>query len=160
MLVTEGGRFAGYGFYVLHSKPVFVWNLLGLQRIRWDGAESLSPGKHTLEFDFQYDGLGEETLAYNNLSGIGRSGTGVLKVDGTAVATHKMDKTIPVILQWDESFDVGADTGTPVDDQDYQVPFDFTGKLDKLTLTIDRPKLSPEDIKKLESADSGSAARD
>jgi arylsulfatase len=63
-----------------------------------------------------------------------------------------MDQTIPLILQWDENFDVGADTGTPVNDADYQVPFRFTGKLDKLTMTIDRPKLSPEDIKKLEMA--------
>jgi hypothetical protein len=76
----------------------------------------------------------------------------VLKVDGKVVATQKMEKTIPLTLQWDENFDVGADTGTPVDDRDYQVPFRFTGKLDKLTLTIDRPKLTPEDIKKLETA--------
>jgi len=40
-------------------------------------------------------------------------------------------------MQWDENFDIGADTGTPVSD-DYQVPFKFTGKLDKLTLRIDR----------------------
>lgn len=39
-----------------------------------------------------------------------------------------------------------------MDDKDYQVPFKFTGKLDKLTLTIDRPKLSPEDIRKLKMA--------
>ena len=51
-----------------------------------------------------------------------------------------MEQTIPTIMQWDENFDIGADTGTPVDDADYQVPFRFTGKLDKLTLTIDRPK--------------------
>ena len=54
---------------------------------------------------------------------------------------------MPLILQWDENFDIGSDTGTPVDDQDYQVPFRFTGKLDKLTLKIDRPKLTPEDEK-------------
>jgi arylsulfatase len=60
-----------------------------------------------------------------------------------------MERTLPIILQWDENFDVGADTGTPVDDNDYQVPFRFTGKLNKLTLTIDRPKLTPEDEKKL-----------
>ena len=73
-------------------------------------------------------------------------------VEGMLVATQKMEKTIPMTLQWDENFDVGADTGTPVDDRDYQVPFKFNGKLDKLTLTIDRPKLSPEDIKKLKMA--------
>lgn len=62
-----------------------------------------------------------------------------------------MSARSPLILQWDENFDIGADTGTPVSD-DYQVPFEFTGKLEKLTLTIDRPKLSPEDIKKLTAA--------
>ncbi len=46
-------------------------------------------------------------------------------------------------------FDVGADTGTPVNDQDYEVPFRFTGKLTKLTLKIDRPKLTPADEKRL-----------
>jgi arylsulfatase len=73
----------------------------------------------------------------------------VLKVDGKEVATQKMEHTIPLLFQWDENFDIGADTGTPVDDQDYQVPFEFTGKLDKLTLKIERPQLSPADIKLL-----------
>ena len=93
MLITQGGRFGGYGFYVLKGKPVFLWNLVDLKRIRWEGPEALSPGKHTLEFDFKYDGLGMGTLAFNNMSGIGRRGTGVLKVDGKEVATQKMEHT-------------------------------------------------------------------
>jgi len=104
---------------------------------------------NTLEFDFKYDGLGLATLAFNNISGIGRPGTGVLKVDGKEVATQRMERTLPLILQWDENFDVGADTGTPVDDQDYQVPFKFTGTLNKLTLSINRPRLTPADEKQL-----------
>ncbi len=60
-----------------------------------------------------------------------------------------MERTVPIIIQWDETFDVGADTGTPVDDKDYQVPFAFTGKLDKLTISIEQPKLTPADIKLL-----------
>jgi hypothetical protein len=52
--------------------------------------KALAPGKHTLVFDFKYDGLGAETLAYNNLSGVGRGGTGTLSVDGKVVATTKM----------------------------------------------------------------------
>src|SRR5664280_226804 len=153
MIVTQGGRFGGYGFYVLKGKPVFTWNLVDLKRVKWQGTEVLSPGKHTLEFDFKYNGLGMGTLAFNNMSGIGQGGTGVLKIDGKAVATQTMERTLPLILQWDENFDVGADTGTPVDDQDYQVPFTFTGKLDKLTLTIDRPQLTPADIQKLQQAE-------
>ena len=152
MLVTQGGRFGGYGFYLLKGKPVFLWNLVDLKRVRWQGSDVIPPGKHTLEFDFKYSGLGIGTLAFGSPIGIGREGTGVLKVDGNVVATQSLEHTIPFILQWDENFDIGADTGTPVDDQDYQVPFQFNGKIDKLTLTIDRPKLSPEDIKKLEAA--------
>ena len=149
MIVTQGGRFGGYALYVLRGKPVFVWNLADLKRVRWEAPQALAPGRHSIEFDFKYDGLGEGTLAYNNLSGIGRGGTGVLKVDGQTVATQMMDHTLATILQWDENFDIGADTGTPVDDQDYQTPFAFTGKLTKLTLTINRPKLSPADIERL-----------
>jgi hypothetical protein len=52
MIVTQGGRFGGYGFYVLKGKPVFLYNLGDLQRYRWEGPAALSPGKHTLEFEF------------------------------------------------------------------------------------------------------------
>jgi arylsulfatase len=152
MLITQGGRFAGYGFYVLKGKPVFLWNLVDLKRIRWEGKEPLSPGKHVLEFDFKYDGLGMGTLAFGNMSGIGRGGTGTLKVDGTTVATQTMEHTLPFILEWDENLDVGSDTGTPVDDKDYHVPFAFNGKIHKITLTINRPKLTPEDEKMLMGA--------
>ncbi|MEQ9379618.1 MAG: arylsulfatase, partial [Pirellulales bacterium] len=115
VLLTSGGRFGGYGLYLLKGKPVFLWNMVDLERIRWESPEALSPGKHTIEFDFTYDGLGDGTLAFNSMSGIGRSGTGVLKIDGKEAVSKKMEKTIPLILQWDETFDIGSDTGTPVD---------------------------------------------
>ena len=152
VMLTSGGRFGGYGFYLLKGKPVWCWNLVDLKRIRWEGKDALSPGKHVVEFDFKYDGLGAGTLAFNNLSGIGQPGTGTLKVDGQVVATQSMPHTIPLIFQWDESFDIGSDTLTGVNDADYKPPFTFTGKLNKLTLKLDRPQLSPEDIKKLEGA--------
>jgi arylsulfatase len=149
MIATEGGRFGGYGFYILKGKPTFTWNLLDLKRVKWQGTDALTPGKHTLEFDFNYDGLGFATLAFNNMSGLGRPGTGVLKVDGKTVSTETMPKTIPLILQWDETFDIGSDTGTGVDDQDYQSPFPFNGKVVKLIYHVEPPKLTPADIQKL-----------
>ena len=152
MLITQGGRFAGYGFYLLEGRPIFTWNLVDLKRQRWEGHDQIPPGKHTIEFDFRYDGLGLATLAFNNFSGIGRSGTGVLKVDGAVVAEQKMERTLPLILQWDESLDIGSDTLTGVNDADYQPPFAFNGKIEKITLTIDRPKLTPEDEKRLQEA--------
>ncbi len=148
MIITQGGRFGGYGFYLVKSKPVFLWNLVDLARVRWEGPV-LTPGKHVLEFDFKYDGLGTATLEFNNFSGVGRGGTGVLKVDGQTVATQTMEHTIPFLMQVDESLDIGSDTLTGVNDVDYQPPFAFTGKLNKVTLSITRPKLSPADIAQL-----------
>jgi arylsulfatase len=139
MLVTQGGRFCGYGLYILKGKPVFTWNLLDLKRVRWEGAEALSPGKHTVTFDFKSDG-----------PGLGKGGLGLLLVDGKQVASQQMEHSVPLTLQWDETFDVGMDTGTPVDDKDYQVPFAFTGKLDKVTVTLKPSQLSAEDQRKLD----------
>jgi len=157
MILTSGGRFGGYGFYLQEGKPVFLWNMVDLERLKWEGPDALPPGRHTVEFDFVYDGLGSGTLAYNDFSGVGRSGTGTLKVDGNVVATKKMEKTLPMILQWDESFDIGSDTLTGVNDADYKPPFPLAAKLEKLTIKMDRPQLTPEDIAKLEKAQKAAA---
>ena len=133
MIVTEGGRFAGFGLYVLKGKPVFVYNFLDLERFRWEGQQALTPGKHTLTFDFKYDG-----------PGFGRGGTGSLRVDSNEVATKQMAHTIPFLMAIDETFDVGVDTRTPVDDKDYRVPFPFTGTINKLTIKLEPQQLPSE----------------
>jgi arylsulfatase len=86
------------------------------------------------------------------MSGIGRGGTGTLKVNGQVVATKRMERTLPMILQWDESFDIGSDTLTGVNDADYKPPFALTARLEKLTVRVDRPQLSPDDVKRLKAA--------
>jgi arylsulfatase A-like enzyme len=152
MIATDGGRFGGYGIYLLKGRPVFLWNLLDVKRVRWEGPDVLTAGKHTLEYDFKYDGLGFATLAFNSISGLGRGGTGTFKVDGKVVSTQSMERTVPLTLPWDETFDIGSDTGTPVDDHDYQVPFGFTGKINKLTVAIAPPVLTEDDKRKLQEA--------
>ena len=136
MIVTEGGRFGGYGLFlskgvagVRRGKPVFLYNLLNLKRTIWAGPE-LSAGKHTIVFDFKSDG-----------PGLGKGGTGVLSVDGKEVARKSMEHSIPVTFPEDESFDVGQDsrTGVAMLEYRYEPPFKFTGKIDKLTF-----KLEPE----------------
>ena len=87
-------------------------------------------------------------------------GDKIQQVDGKVVATKRMQKTLPVILQRDESFDIGSDTLTGVNDADYKPPFPLTAKLNKLTIRVDRPQLSPADIKKLEAAMTEKAKRD
>src|SRR6202050_2648447 len=137
MIVTMGGVFGGYGLYLLKGKPVFVYNLLNLKRTRWEGGvggadlmgKPLEPGKHTIVFDFEYDGPGP-----------GKGGTGVLSVDGRELSRKTMEHSIPFLMALDESFDIGCDTRTPVDDS-YELPFHFTGTIDRLTF-----KLGPEQL--------------
>jgi arylsulfatase A-like enzyme len=143
MIATMGGVFGGYGLYLLKGKPVFVYNLLNLKRTRWEGGvggadlmgKELAPGKHTIEFDFKYDGPGP-----------GKGGTGVLSVDGKELSQKTMEHSIPFLMAIDESFDIGSDTRTPVDDS-YELPFHFTGKIDRLTY-----KLGPEQLMEADHA--------
>jgi arylsulfatase A-like enzyme len=144
MIVTLGGRFGGYGLYLLKGKPVFTYNLLDMERFRWEGGlgmardllgRALAPGKHTLVFDFKYDGPGP-----------GKGGTGVFTVDGKELARKTLKHTIPLMMTIDESFDVGIDTRTGVDDS-YKLPFRFTGTIDKLTFKLGPSQLSAEDQK-------------
>ncbi len=151
MIVTMGGRFGGYGLYLLNGKPVFDYNLLGLEHYRWEGGiggivgedwfgRPLEPGKHTLVFDFKYEGPGP-----------GKGGTGVLTVDGRELARKTIAHTIPLVMSVDETFDVGVDTRTAVDDS-YELPFRFTGKIDKLTFKLGPEQLSEEDRMKMQEA--------
>jgi arylsulfatase len=128
VLATQGGRFAGWGLLVLEGKPVFVHAVSNRSKHKYRVAspEALAPGKHTIEFAFAYDG-----------GGAGRSGTGVLSVDGKKVAERKLDRTVATRFAPDESFDVGEDTGTPViEDYAAKMPFRFSGTLDKLTIEL------------------------
>jgi arylsulfatase len=133
MIVTEGGRFGGYGLFlskgefgVGRGRPVFLYNLLDLKRTTWEGPE-LEPGTHTIVFDFTSDG-----------PGLGEGGTGVLSVDGQEVDRKALEHTIPITFPEDESFDVGLDTRTGVAMVEYRYdsPFPFTGTLDKLTVEL------------------------
>jgi hypothetical protein len=119
---------------------VFHYNMLILAQYHWEGSDVLTPGKHTLAFDYTYDG-----------PGIAKGGNGVLKVDGKVVATAKQANSISFLQVADETFDVGVDTRTGVS-QDYQVPFAFDGKIDRLTIKLGPMQLSAADQAKVREA--------
>jgi hypothetical protein len=97
MIVTEGGRFGGYGLFlskgvagIRSGKPVFIYNLLNLKRTIWSGPE-LGAGKHTIVFDFKSDG-----------PGLGKGGTGVLSVDSKEVDRKSIEHGTPITFPEDE----------------------------------------------------------
>ena len=143
MIATMGGRFGGYGLYLFKGKPVFTYNLLDLERYRWEGGvgaedwlgRSLKPGKHTITFDFKYEGPGP-----------GKGGTGVMTVDGKEFARKTIPHTIPMLMAIDESFDIGSDTRTGVD-EGYKLPFSFNGTIDKLTYKLGPNQMTADEQK-------------
>jgi arylsulfatase len=139
MIVTDGGRFGGYGLFLSkgefgfgRGKPVFLYNLLDLKRTVWEGPE-LKPGRHNIRFDYTVDE-----------PGLGKSGKGVLYVDDQEVAKNSMEHGTPITFPEDETFDIGSDTRTGVAllEYRYDSPFNFTGTINKVIV-----RLKPEPAK-------------
>jgi arylsulfatase len=134
VLATQGGRFGGWGLLVIDSKPLFVHALSNQPEHKYKVAsdKKLSPGKHTIEFEFKYDG-----------GGIGKGGRGTLSVDGERVARAQIDRTVCCRFSLDETFDVGIDLGSPViEDYATKMPFEFDGTVEKVVIELDESKLT------------------
>jgi arylsulfatase len=140
VIATQGGRFNGWGFYLLDGKPVFHYNLVGVQRFNIAGKEKLAPGKHVILVDFKYDG-----------GGIARGGAVSITVDGKTVATGRIDHTYAFRVSLDETMDIGEDTGTPAC-EDYKVPFAFTGKLNRVLIRLGDSPLTADDEEQIRRA--------
>jgi arylsulfatase len=113
---------------VLDGKPVFVHALSNQpqHKYRVAGDRNLPPGKHTITFDFAYDG-----------GGTGKGGTGTLNVDGRKAAEGRIERTVGRRFTLDETFDIGEDTGTPVvEDYAEKMPFKFTGTIYKVVIEL------------------------
>jgi hypothetical protein len=152
VIATQGGRFNGWGLYLLAGKPIFHYNLVGVQRTTVADQNNLAPGKHTIVVDFKYDG-----------PGLGKSGTATLLVDGEEVASGTIPRTIPFRISADETLDFGEDTGTPLSEpvsEDYQVPFKLTGTLNKVIITLGETELSDADKRAIDEAEGQEAASD
>jgi arylsulfatase len=133
VILAQAGRFGGWSFYLKDGKPTYTYNFLGLQRYTIAAKQALPPGKTTVRVDFEYDG-----------GGPGKGGKGTLFVNGTNVATGRIDRTQCCFFSADEGADVGADEGTPVT-EDYKAPFKFTGKIGKVTIELKEEKKADND---------------
>ncbi len=138
VLVTQGGDSMALGYTLLQGKPVFYYNLVGVDRTSVSSNDKLPPGKHSIVLTFKYEG-----------GGIGKGGLATLSVDGKKVAEQKLARTIPFRVSADETLDIGEDTGTPVS-EDYHVPFKFTGTLNKVVINLGEAALTPQEQKELD----------
>jgi arylsulfatase len=123
VIVCQGGRFGGLSLYMKNGKPAFSYNYLGLQSYHIVSAQAIKAGKHTIVYDFKYDG-----------GGMGKGGTGTITVDGTKVAEGHLEKTQPGIFSVDDLADVGVDDGTWV--ADYGASAKFNGRIGKVAVEM------------------------
>jgi arylsulfatase len=128
ILATMGGLFDGWALYLEKGKPVFHYNYGNVIHTNIASSEVLKSGDHTITFDFKYDG-----------GGLGKGGLGTLTVDGKKAAEKRIEKTIFNRFTLDETFDIGEDTGTPVN-LNYDVPYAFTGKIEKVIISLEENK--------------------
>jgi arylsulfatase len=125
ILMTLGGRFAGYGLFVQDGKLVYHYNLAGVERYSIESDQPLPTGDVTLSAVYETDA--DQPYA---------GATVTLYANDVKIGSGRVEKSIPNRMTLDETLDVGFDTGTPVTET-YETPFAFTGSLKSVDIFLD-----------------------
>ena len=126
VIIAQGGAFGGWSLYAKDGKPVYCYNLFGLQRFKVEGQTSIPPGEHQVRMEFAYDG-----------GGIGKGGAVTLYIDGENIGEGRVEGTEPMIFSADETTDVGSDSATPVSDDYGPKNSNFSGQVRWVQIDID-----------------------
>ena len=125
VIVAQGGAFGGWSIYLHNGRPTYCYNLFGLQRSHVRADQVVPAGDHQVRLEFTYDG-----------GGLGKGATADVYLDGTQVATGRIDATVPLAFSGDETLDVGSDTGTPVSDDYTSRGSHFTGRIHRVQIDL------------------------
>jgi arylsulfatase len=127
VIVAEADYLGGYALYVQDNKPSFTYSLMGVKSDTLTSSEDLPTGKVNLRYEFVADKPGQR----------GTGGTSKLFINGTPVATGRLEHTVAFQFSAYAGFDIGKDNGLPVS-RSYQAksPFAFTGKIDKVDFNL------------------------
>jgi arylsulfatase len=122
VLLSLGGRFAGFSLFVENNRPSYVYNFFGLERYTVTSPQPLPAGPATLSVKFTRTGKNQ--------------GTAALLVNGAQVASAPIPHTVPLTFGLSEGLTVGRDPSTPVSET-YASPFPFSGKISKVTMVLE-----------------------
>jgi arylsulfatase len=136
VLIAQGGEFGGWSLYLLEGVPTYCYNLFGVSRTMVRGTDPVGPGHHQVRTEFAYAG------------GLGGSATVVLYVDGEAVGDGQLERTVPLVYSYDETTDVGSDTGSTVSPEYDESTSRFPGTVNWVQIDV-----GTEDADHLISAD-------
>jgi arylsulfatase len=139
VVISQGGRFAGWSLYVHEGRLAYCYSWFGLQLFKVYGDAAISGGDHQVRMEFAYDG-----------GGLGKGGTVTLYVDGKKTGEGRVEHTVPMVFSADETADVGTDTATPVSDDYGPRDSHFTGRVKWVQIDLEQ---SAEDVDHLISPD-------
>ena len=132
VIVAQGGRFAGWAFYMTEGRLAYCHNWFDTERYYVKTSEPLSAGSVSVQFQFDFDG-----------GAPGAGGSGTLLVDGEVKAEGRVEKTVPFIFSADETLDIGMDTASPVtDDYPGGEANAFSGKISWVQIDLEDDDVS------------------
>jgi len=126
VIVSQGGTFGGWSLYVKDDKPIYMYNYLGLESYAVKSNTALPKGKSTIRMEFAYDGKLK----------LGGGGTATMYINGKKVGSGRVEKTQFAVWSADETANVGIDRETPVSPDYTEETSKFTGKIEKVTVTL------------------------
>jgi arylsulfatase len=124
VLIAQGGAFGGWCLYVHDGQPAYCYNLFGIRRTVVRGEEPVAPGPHQIRSEFAYGG------------GLGGPADVTLYVDGVPVGQGRLDRTTPLVYSYDETTDVGEDSGSTVSDEYDSASSRFTGTVNWVQIDL------------------------
>lgn len=128
VIVAEGGASSGYTLYIKNGRPAYTYNYFRREVTTVAARDPLPTGKSVIELRFEYDG-----------GGAGKGAKITLLVNGKVSGEARLARTVPRAYAFEETFDVGEDTASPVGP--YEAPFVFPGTLERLELRSGPPQL-------------------
>ena len=127
VIVSQGGAFGGWSFYVKDNTLVYLYNYVGIDLYKVTATTKLPKGKSTVKINFAYDGGPKD---------LGKGGTATLYINDEAVGSSKIPETQFGLFSADETASVGMDRETPVSPDYTRSNSTFTGKIDKVTISL------------------------
>ena len=125
VIIAQAGRFAGWSLYMKAGHVQHVYNFGGLERYTVSSEKPLTPGRHTVRYEFVSDG-----------GSPGSGGHSRIGFDGQPPVETRVVRTMPYALSGDEGVDVGMDNETPVTEEYKERDNRFTGKIHKVTVEL------------------------
>lgn len=123
VLMADGGEGGGFSLYLKDGKPSYTYNYFQRWSKTITAPDALPPGPAKIELKFAYDGGGN-----------GKGATATLLVNDRQVGQVRLPQTVPFAFSFEETFDVGEDSASPVGD--YASPFPFTGRIERIDLDM------------------------